>query len=73
VNQYVNEPPSTDRTLVFVTESIANIPRGFRARDWSTVVGRVVVAAFGNELRGDDGFGIAVSAVSKRRRPHGIT
>src|SRR4029079_18403604 len=33
---------------------------GDRRRDWSAIVGRVVVAAFGNELRGDDGFGIAV-------------
>lgn len=38
---------------------------------------RVVVAAFGNELRGDDGFGIAVlrrlEACQPTQRPPGVT
>ncbi len=33
VNEYVQEPESPDRTLVFVTESIENIPSGWRARE----------------------------------------
>ena len=33
VNQYAHEPESADRTLVFVTESIENIPAGWRARE----------------------------------------
>ena len=38
VNQYVQELPSTDRTLVFVTESIENIPSGFRARETYMII-----------------------------------
>ena len=33
VNQYVQEEPSGQQTLVFVTESIENIPSGWRARE----------------------------------------
>jgi THAP4-like, heme-binding beta-barrel domain len=33
VHQYVQETASADRTLVFVTESIENIPSGWRARE----------------------------------------
>ena len=34
-------------------------------------MGRIVVAAFGNELRGDDGFGIAVLRQLESMRPTG--
>jgi hypothetical protein len=39
VNQYVQEPAAADRTLVFVTESIENIPSGWRARETYTFIG----------------------------------
>ena len=39
VNQYVQEPPSADGTLVFVTESIENIPAGWRARETYGFIG----------------------------------
>ena len=39
VNQYVQEPPSADGTLVFVTESIENIPAGWRARETYRFIG----------------------------------
>ena len=39
VNQYVQEPPGGDGKLVFVTESIENIPAGWRARETYTFVG----------------------------------
>ena len=39
VNQYVQEPLSTDGTLVFVTESIKNIPAGWRARETYRFIG----------------------------------
>jgi nitrobindin-like protein len=39
VNQYVQEPPSTDGTLVFVTEAIENIPAGWRARETYRFIG----------------------------------
>ena len=39
VNQYVQETQAADRTLVFVTESIENIPTGWRARETYTLLG----------------------------------
>ena len=38
VNQYVQEPGTADRTLVFVTESIENIPEGWRGRETYTFI-----------------------------------
>jgi hypothetical protein len=38
VNEYVQEPSPDARTLVFVTESIENIPTGWRARETYTLV-----------------------------------
>jgi hypothetical protein len=38
VNQYVQEPGTADRTLVFVTESIENIPEGWRGRETYTLI-----------------------------------
>ena len=38
VNQYVQQPTAADRTLVFVTESIENIPTGWRARETSRFI-----------------------------------
>lgn len=39
VNEYVQESQAADRTLVFVTESIENIPSGWRARETYTLIG----------------------------------
>jgi hypothetical protein len=39
VNEYVQEPQPADRTLVFVTEAIENIPSGWRARETYRVIG----------------------------------
>jgi hypothetical protein len=39
VNQYVAEPADDPRTLRFVSESIENIPLGFRARETYRIVG----------------------------------
>lgn len=39
VNEYVQEASSGDRTFVFVTESIENIPSGWRARETYTLIG----------------------------------
>jgi THAP4-like, heme-binding beta-barrel domain len=38
VNQYVHETASAERTLVFLTESIENIPSGWRARETYRVI-----------------------------------
>lgn len=38
VNQYVLEPPSKPGTLVFVSEAIENIPKGYRARETYTFI-----------------------------------
>ncbi|HYE85885.1 MAG TPA: hypothetical protein VEA16_05995, partial [Vicinamibacterales bacterium] len=38
VNQYVMEPPATPGVLVFVTEAIENIPKGYRARETYTFI-----------------------------------
>ena len=38
VNQYVQGPQPADGTLVFVTESIENIPSGWRARETYTII-----------------------------------
>lgn len=39
VNQYVMEPPSKPGTLVFISEAIENIPKGYRARETYTFIG----------------------------------
>jgi hypothetical protein len=39
VNQYLEEPGSTATKLVFTTESIENIPAGWRARETYLVHG----------------------------------
>jgi hypothetical protein len=39
VNQYVHDPQSADGTLVFVTETIENIPDGWRARETYRLLG----------------------------------
>jgi hypothetical protein len=39
VNQYVLEPNATPDRLVFITETIENIPRGFRARETYVLTG----------------------------------
>jgi hypothetical protein len=38
VNQYVQEPDSVDRAIVFTTEAIENIPSGWRARETYRVI-----------------------------------
>lgn len=41
VNQYVMETPAADaKTLVFQTESIENIPAGWRAREIYKIISR---------------------------------
>jgi hypothetical protein len=40
VNTYVQQPGSDDRTIVFVSEAIENIPPGYRARETYTIVSR---------------------------------
>jgi hypothetical protein len=40
VNTYVQQPGGDEKTVVFVTEAIENIPAGYRARETYTVVSR---------------------------------
>jgi hypothetical protein len=40
VNTYVQEPGHDEKTIVFVSESIENIPAGWRARETYTVLNR---------------------------------
>jgi hypothetical protein len=40
VNTYVQQPGNDERTIVFVTEAIENIPPGYRARETYTVLSR---------------------------------
>jgi hypothetical protein len=39
VNQYVLEPTTKPGTLVFVSEALENIPRGYKARETYTLIG----------------------------------
>ena len=38
VNTYVQQPTADDKTIVFVSESIENIPTGYRARETYTIL-----------------------------------
>jgi hypothetical protein len=38
VNTYVQQPTADDRTIVFVSEAIENIPAGYRARETYTIL-----------------------------------
>lgn len=38
VNTYVQQPSSNDKTMVFVSEAIENIPAGYRARETYTIL-----------------------------------
>jgi hypothetical protein len=40
VNTYVQEPATDEKTIVFVTEGIENIPAGYRARETYTILSR---------------------------------
>jgi len=40
VNTYVQQPAADDKTIVFVSEAIENIPAGYRAREIYTILGR---------------------------------
>ena len=40
VNTYVQQPSADDKTIVFVSEAIENIPAGYRARETYTSVSR---------------------------------
>ena len=40
VNTYVQQPTSDDKTIVFVSEAIENIPPGYRARETYTILSR---------------------------------
>jgi hypothetical protein len=40
VNTYVQQPTSDDKTIVFVSETIENIPAGYRARETYTILSR---------------------------------
>jgi hypothetical protein len=40
VNTYVQQPSADDKTIVFVSEAIENIPPGYRARETYTIVSR---------------------------------
>jgi len=40
VNTYVQEPTPDDKKIVFVSETIENIPAGYRARETYTIVSR---------------------------------
>jgi hypothetical protein len=40
VNTYVQQPTSDDKTIVFVSEAIENIPAGYRARETYTTLSR---------------------------------
>jgi hypothetical protein len=40
VNTYVQQPSTDDKTIVFVSEAIENIPDGYRARETYTILSR---------------------------------
>ena len=40
VNTYVQQPSADDKTIVFVSEAIENIPSGYRARETYTILSR---------------------------------
>lgn len=40
VNMYVLQPSADDKTIVFVSEAIENIPTGYRARETYTILSR---------------------------------
>lgn len=40
VNTYVQQPSADDKTIVFVSEGIENIPAGYRARETDTILSR---------------------------------
>ena len=40
VNTYVEQPSADDKTMVFVSEAIENIPMGYRARETYTILSR---------------------------------
>ena len=40
VNTYVRQPTMDERTIVFVSEAIENIPAGYRARETYTILSR---------------------------------
>lgn len=40
VNTYVQQPTADDKTIVFVSEAIENIPPGYRARETYTILSR---------------------------------
>ena len=40
VNTYVQQPSADDKTIVFVSEAIENIPPGYRARETYTILSR---------------------------------
>jgi hypothetical protein len=40
VNTYVQQPTNDDKTIVFVSEAIENIPAGYRARETYTILSR---------------------------------
>ena len=40
VNTYVQQPTADDKTIVLVSESIENIPTGYRARETYTILSR---------------------------------
>jgi hypothetical protein len=40
VNTYLQQPTADDKTMVFVSEAIENIPAGYRARETYTIVSR---------------------------------
>jgi nitrobindin-like protein len=40
VNTYVQQPTGDDKTIVFVSEAIENIPPGYRARETYTILNR---------------------------------
>ena len=40
VNTYVQQPSADEKKIVFVTESIENIPAGYRARETYTILSR---------------------------------
>ena len=38
MNTYVQQPTGDDKTIVFVSEAIKNIPAGYRARETYTIL-----------------------------------
>ena len=40
VNTYVQQPTTDDKTIVFVSEAIENLPAGYRARETYTILSR---------------------------------